>query len=339
MKPESIDHYYFLKALTDATIAKAFGVSEVGKIAKTEKRLREYFLKKWEAASKKAVRQGSTVGISSAASKKLKRTVGRIVYSWKKDVQGIFLTELEYIYRTARVAGFKKVTGKTKGSLQYDTDQFEVLKAKKVPIPTFEGFSFTLVDEKAIKAIQEQQLFWIGEFTDGFSNAIEEVAREVILEVGEDPIRAGALLKERLEKSFEYIKIPGGFTGTAVAYFEGLTANAATVARVQGQLRSFLEADAKAFMIVNPMDERTCPRCSLLDGLEFPIESGVRQMEAEQDADTIDKVKTAHPWFSESRFNEIRNNSSDKDLAKNLDKAGITLPPFHFRCRCTVDIV
>ena len=296
-------------------------------------------MKKWEVAAKRSVRQRVSTGKLTATPKEIRRTVEKIVKMWKRDVQEIFLVELDYIYRMARVAGHKKVTGKSKGSLQYDTEQFEVLKERRIPIPELKGFSFTLVDERAVKAIQEQQLFWVGEFVDGFSQSIEDVAREVILEIGEDPIRAGIVLRERLERQFEYIKIPEGFTGLAKNYFEGLVANAATVARVQGQLQSFIEADAGAFMIVNPMDERTCPRCSLLDGLEFPIEVGVQQMEAEQDADTIDKVKSAHPWFSESKFVDIRSKSTDENLARNLDKAGICLPPFHFRCRCTIDIV
>lgn len=339
MKAEAIDYFYFLKTLADDTVSKIFGISEVGIIAKTEKRLREYFLKKWEVAARKTVRQGFLTGKLTATPKQIRRPIVKILDTWEKDIREILLIEIDYIYRMARIAGHKKVTGKSKGSLQYDTEPFGVLKERRIPIPELKGFSFTLADEKAIKAIQEQQLFWVGEFVDGFSQSIEDVAREVILEVGEDPVRAGIVLKERLREQFDYIQIPEGYIGPAKTYFEGLVANAATVARVQGQLQSFVESGAAAFMIVNPMDERTCPRCSLLDGLKFPIESGIQQMEAEQDADTIDKVKAAHPWFSESKFAEIRSKSTDDALARNFDKAGITLPPFHFRCRCTVDIV
>lgn len=336
MKSKQINHIYGLLALVDETVAKAFGISEVAKIAKTEKRLRELFFKQWEIVGRRATKKAGSMAKSGKSPIQVRNAIKKDLQRWRRIVSRVFLDELEYIYRLARVAAYKKATGKTQGSLQYDTETFGVQKVR--PIPRIRGLVFDLADDAAIKAIQEQQTFWIGEFIDGFSEAIEEITREVVLETGESYREAGRILQEKIEGQFEYIKIPEGFVGTAEKYFEGLAANAATVARAHGQLTSFMEVDAKAFIVVNPMDERTCQRCSALDGMEFPIEQGVAQMRAEQVAGSIDEMKAAHPWLTTTEILNIKNNNAEKVQPSKFARAGVILPPYHFRCRCTIDI-
>jgi hypothetical protein len=112
------------------------------------------------------------------------------------------------------------------------------------------------------------------------------------------------------------------------------------VARAHGQTRSFQAAMVTRAEVTNPMDERTCPVCSHMNGKIFEVRHLVDNMEEELAAETKGAVKKAHPWMSVSKLKELSpraGNVSAADSAR-LAREGIAQPPYHFRCRCVLDI-
>lgn len=88
-----------------------------------------------------------------------------------------------------------------------------------------------------------------------------------------------------------------------------------------------------AIRIVNPMDERTCPRCAAIAGTVIPIEYVTRQLDALRSASTFEEYKKAQPWLNKDEFL-----AAGPDI-DGFASAGITLPPYHGKCRCTIDYI
>lgn len=325
----------------DALIAKAAKISQIAQIARIEVKLRELALKKWNQRQLQAEKTAVALFKQGKSATAISSAVRKIMNKWADDVARRFMTDIATVYRLAREAAFNKAAGRTKGSLGYDTTNLHtaVHKAKKVPADV--NASFDLVDEAAVKALQEDQLFWIGEHYDkNVAESIRDVSSKTIVEAGASRSAAAKKMAERIRDTLSHVRTPGRFNGSAAQYFEGLVANAVTNARAQGQIRSFRELEVERYEIVNPSDHRTCPVCSHMNGKTFTVSQGVSQMDADMKAKKPGDVKSTHPWLSPSRLKAISpkaGKSSAKDSAA-LAKAGLALPPYHFRCRCGIDI-
>lgn len=349
------------KALRDAdtVIEKAVAAREVARIARIETLLRKYVIAEWDRLARQAGEEAARI-VRAGDGKMTQREADRVVNAiskrmrrWSGRVRPRFLDDLEDVYRLARIAGWRKATGRTSASLQYNTKPFSakpkettaaplkvVRKAGEEALALFP--SFDLTDQEAIAALQRDQAFWIGEHYDTHvRGAIAETARREMIESGRSRASAGVRMEAVVRGELGLVGLPGGWRGSSDAYFEALVANATTVGRVQGQLRSFAEARITKYEIVNPGDERTCPVCSHMDGKKFFVRQGLDQMELDVTAESPADVRETHPWIRAERLLEISPRAGDagpKD-AESLAGAGFSLPPFHFRCRCTVDIV
>jgi hypothetical protein len=227
----------------------------------------------------------------------------------------------------------------------------EVKKANDAALMAGIKPSFDVIDTAAAEALAENQVFWVGEhYHANMADAIAEQTRLSMIEAGRDRAAAGVLMQERMAREFGMVRTPAGWNGTSRQYFEGLAAHAATTARVHGQMRSFVDLGVTRYQIANPVDERTCRICGHMDGKVINVEHGMKVMEAELNAVSPEEVKSAHPWLQDSkagleklkevapRRGEQRNEAKRAAESKNLGEAGLSLPPFHFRCRCTVDV-
>ena len=252
-----------------------------------------------------------------------------------------FEKEVGQIYRLARIAGWRKATKQTKASLSYDTPNLtEIIKA--APAKGFSVLpSFNVVDDAAIEALQDQQVFWLGElYGENVAEGIASTVSETIVEAGTNRRVAGNLIQERLTEQLGHIRTPTGFHGSAAQYFEGVAALAATHARAFGQLTSFDEVGFTTYEIVNPRDSRTCPVCNHVNGKTFTVAQGRSQMESVLDAEDPDAVKAAHPWMTIKQIKAVSPKPGKQPAAdsKALAAKGQALPPYHFRCRCAVDV-
>lgn len=342
---EAIDILHRGRELADVALAKVLEISEVAQIARAEERLREFLLAKWTSRAAQARKRAAAAARAGKSARQIAALVRRELVPWEKDVSETMAREVERIYYLARIAGWKKATRRTKAPLTYDTpnltEEEEVAKAAPEALAFALDPTFDLVDEEAVAALQGQQRFWIGNHYDAnLSARISDVTREAMVEAGENKGLAGAIMEATLAAEFAQVVTPLGWHGSAAQYFEGLTANAATVARVHGQIRSFTQIGITRYEIVNPVDERTCPECSHMNGKVFTTEHARTIMENELAAESKDAYQAAHPWLHEKELKEISPKagpSGAKDEAA-LAAAGFALPPFHFRCRCTVDV-
>lgn len=325
-------------AQSDELIAKALSLSEVAQIARAEVRARDILLNKWllrakEGAHAAGARFASTGHLGSAL-----EAMDEAMAKWQKDVLAPFSLELHTIYKLARVAGAKKASGDTTASLSYNTPEFDVLK----PAPVKKAKTvvhFDLYDESALSALDADQMFWIGEhYQKQVRDTIRFTAQNEIVLRGLGRREAGKALEQGLLKSMKHLKIPGGYHGRADHYFEGVVANAATTGRVRGQIRSFMDYGVTRYLLSNPMDRRTSAICAHLNGTVYTIEHAKNQIESEAGAVDPAHIKSVHPWLPFSEIQKLSPKGGKDANVKALAAKGISLPPFHFRCRTTVDI-
>jgi len=76
-----------------------------------------------------------------------------------------------------------------------------------------------------------------------------------------------------------------------------------------------------------------------MNGKVFSVEVAVNHIEKLSGATDPDFVKANHPWLSFKQVQAISPQAGhvSKRDSDALARAGIPLPPFHFRCRTTVD--
>lgn len=331
---DSIDAAYIAMLSADVLVEKAIGINEVARIAKAEIRLRRYLEAKWDRRKAAAVRVATSMAKKRKPYGQIAKAVDREMNKWSGDVLPTFNTELARVYRLARIAGHKKATGQTKASLQFNIpktegDTLPVVKAKKPKARAIP--SFDVVDEQAVAMLEEKNVFWVGNHYDAnISDSARDTAKATMVEAGQSTTEAGRLMNERIKGVLSTFVTPLGYTGTQAQYFEGLVANAMTVGRVYGQLRSFSEIGITKYTIVNPGGSRICPVCAQIQGTTFEVKQGLNQIENEYAAKSPEDIKQIHPWPKASEV-------SGKD-ADALAADGLSLPPYHFRCRCTVDV-
>lgn len=330
---------------SDEIIAKVAKISEVAQMARAETRLREYLNAEWN----KLASQATTLAASSAelgsTAKQVAVVVDKTMEEWAGTIEETFLDEFERIYKLARTAGHKKANRQSTAPLGYNVPKSEKVEKAVGRIIGEVAPTFDLVDEHAVAALQNHQVFWMGKFyKKGVSAEIAKVARETLIEAGQDSTLAGRLMAEKVASTLRQVRVPTGFNGTTKQYFEAVTANAATTARVHGQLRSFMEIGITKYQIHNPSDHRTCQRCSHMDGKVFTVQQGASQMQQELSASNPDAVKAAHPWPTMTQLTSISPSPGQVSGAagvadsKALSASGLALPAYHFKCRCTVDV-
>jgi len=335
---------------TDEIIAKVLKVSEMAQIARSEKRLREYLYLKWKQRSKKAVDKAVQLAIELKSNKEIIEAVNKIMYGWYDDVEKVFIDESNKTFKLAKIAGFKKATGIIDIPLDYTVEPFvEIEKARpkktKPSVVAALKPSFNVADKQAINALVDHQLFWVGNhYSKNVSDQVAKVVKETMAEAGTSSRAAGKIMSKELEKVLATVKSPVGFMGTDKQYFEALSANTMTVARVHGLMRSFAEVGITKYQINNPIDNRTCETCLYLEGKEFSINEGMDQMHAELSAKTAEQVKEVHPWLTLNQIEEISSSpgyikgEAGRIDSKALSENGQAFPPYHYRCRCSVDV-
>lgn len=334
-----VDLLHDVLVTSDLSIAKALMISEVAQIARLEMRMRDYLTGKWRLRAKEASARAGSIVTGGGSLKTVYAMVDKTMGKWSGDVESRVTGDLANIYKLARKAGWKKAKGKTKASLQYVVPNFtEELDSGRELVKKAKGTdvapSLDLVDEKAISDLQDDQMLWIGRhYGANVRAAVREAVKPSVLEgVGRDV--AGRRVAEALARELGKVVVPNGFRGSDAKYFEGIAANTATNARVRGQIRSFGEIGITRYEIVNPMDDRTTEICAFMNGQTFTVKDAESQIARSAAAKSPAGVKAVHPWLPVDKVKSIFGKSGTKGLVTN----GLALPPYHFRCRSTVDV-
>lgn len=268
------------------------------------------------------------------------------------DAEALAAGAVEDFYRLGMEAAWAKGTGRTKSSLRYEVRDGELKKAGKTPESAHLHPSFTAVDSQAVKTLQTHQTFWIGEYYDkNLGGTIASAANDVIVTQGKSGTEAGKVLRTWFSASGAAAPgmsspesmIPVGWTGTSKEYFRGVAANAATTGRVLGSVRAFEQLGVTNLTVVNPLDERTCPRCSTMNGKHVSLKEASAQSSKLLGAKNPNQIRAAQPWLSTAAFKGMGIKPGEGPLTLEeqaaMKAAGIALPPYHFTCRCTVDVV
>lgn len=342
LRTTEIDLAFAFGALEDEVVAKARGISEIAQLARLEQQLIIYTGARWAASSENAVVAAGRAASRGASA--VERVVAAEMEDWADAVGKKFSADMKQAYRLARLLGARKGTGATTASMAYPAPSLRIEKARK-PVDDAEATArtiaaFDVIDDAAVASLERQQLMWIGRHYA--ANVSDMVARsaELALRTGLGRSAVGEQVRAAVAEALTKVRVPGGFNGSERAYFHGLAGNAVTVARANGQMRSFEELGFDSYVIVNPDDERTCPVCAHLNDREFKVSDARRVIDQAAAATTPEGVRKAHPWIGEKRMIALAPTPGAGSAVEStrLARAGFCLPPFHFRCRCAVDI-
>lgn len=328
LKFDTLDSYL---RESDLLVAKAVSVSEVAQIARIEVRTRKALSLKWNARAAQASKSAGAVYKSGGGLKAAFAAADKAMRQWEGDVSAGYSRNLEDAYKLARRAGFNRASGRSNASLQYTVPSV-VTKAKGGDIRSGVKLTFNAKDERAIDQLQTQQLWWIGDTYDKVAPTIRTAIEPKVL-AGLSQKRGGEMVEAAISEALDDFRIPDGFRGPSERYFEGLAANAVTSARVGGQLTSFAQLGVVTYELINPNDERTSDICAELNGTTFEVAQAEKQMGKLAGARTPEAFKAIKPWLSVSKILSLSAKGSGA-----LAAAGQMFPPFHFRCRTTVDI-
>lgn len=318
----------------DSLIAKALGVGYAAQIRLIEKRLYLYINREWndlaEEAAKKAsdsIRKGAGRVVTANDIEAATKIIDYTMSGWAPRVTSRFTTDMKEVYGLGRFSGSKKVS---------------VAKAEKPRVTTWVKPSFDLVDSEVVEAYANHQTFWIGRFyNEDVQAAVAAMSMNQVL-TGTGRIVAGKQMHSVAMRALKEVRVPDGYTGSTSQYFEGLVANATTVERTTGHLRSFAEAGYTTYMITNPWDHRTCDTCHLMHGKQFRVTDGMTQVGKVITAPTPNDVRKVHPWLTPNRAKELTGGkvgAATPAQTEALRKAGHSMPTFHYFCRCDLDIV
>lgn len=206
--------------------------------------------------------------------------------------------------------------------------------------------SFDLIDEQAVEAMETQQRFWV-KAPGVWTKADDLIKNTGLIAIEGLPYeQAGPLLNDFMESAYG----TGKALAKGAAYWEGVAVNAVTTARVQGALREMHSIGVTTYVLSNPMDQRTSAICQHMDGKRMYVEDAISVIDQLSTKGTSPSaVRKLHPWHPhdfKDRFAKMGvdikpgSTNSDQLLGKSpkAAKAGFSMPPFHFRCRTTVDI-
>lgn len=329
----------------DGVMIKAAGLPNEAVFRNAEARLFQALGRSFLARARRAVNSAtsSLTGDGPATKADVARIIAKLEAAfkgWDKEMAPIIRAVAAEAYRSGKTQVWQRATGKIKHPIGTDSPHLEVIKAKKPPKTKLDVKpSFGAKDEAAINALGNRQVLWVGRhYSENLAGRVAAVTEQVALNDGLGRREAGVKLKQSLEAEFGLsgesfdrggLDLPAGWNGTTPQYFEMLSANTVTNSRAQGGISAMIDAGVSTYTIVSAGDERTCDRCNYMDGQHFQANEAAARMAKENDAEDPDEVKSIHPWASGAA--ELRG-------SKNLMEDGFGFPPFHGRCRCTVDI-
>lgn len=236
----------------------------------------------------------------------------------------VIADSLEYIMSQALISVV--VDDKLVDHIHYAYDMAGKRVARKLKLPYF----LTIVDVQAKNWLARDMVYWVGQF---YNNHIKEAVTKTVIhyaiEEGQNAWTTGQRIKDVLAGT---CKIPPAYMPKsyirAEAYWQGLAANAITRGTIFGGIEPMVQAGVTEYEILTAEDERVCPICRPMHGRKFSIEQAVRLRDKVLGAETPDDIRSIHPW---PKVAEATNWSNNK-----LAEAGMSLPPFHFHCRCDI---
>ena len=175
---------------------------------------------------------------------------------------------------------------------------------------------FTLPDSRAVEVLAKHNCYWLGEhYGSHIGPRIAELTSTAI----EDGLGRKELAAE-LETAL------GGEVG-GYKYWDVVSSAALVRSRSFGCVAGMEEAGIVEYEILAMQDERMCPICDNMHGRVFSVTKAREKINSVLAIEDPEEFKAAMPWQTVPP-----NDMSNQDL----ESAGMSLPPFHGRCRCTM---
>ena len=174
----------------------------------------------------------------------------------------------------------------------------------------------SLSDIRAVNVLTKHNCYWLGEhYGKHIGPKIAELTQEALREgLGRDE------LAKELRESL------GGKIG-GYKYWDVVSSAALVRSRSFGCISGMVEAGITEYEILAMGDERMCPICGEMNGQTFSVSATHEVIERTLSISDPDKFKEAMPWHTEPPVGV----SKDKLIAD-----GMSIPPFHGRCRCVL---
>lgn len=348
-RAERISRLYDGLRAADTIVAKTLRVHPLAQAARIEVKLRQYISAQWDDLADQAAKTAASMfrrgkgDISDAEIERVMHPVDRTMAQWAPRIEKRYTDDLRETYGLANIAALNKALGHTKGKLRYSTREWDtgtVIKAAPVGAPIIEPV-FNLADRKAMDALEDHQIFWVGEhYSENVSDHIAKTARTHIIEQGRGRVVAGREMEKVIRTALKEVRVPEGFIGTSERYFEGLVANAATTARSISSVNAFRRTGFTIGVWTGAADHRQCSKCTQLDGMEFPLDAAADQAQRLFAAKSPKSVKRIQPWFKAQQIRDIKAGKGPKGGkgSDGLVRHGVIQPPAHLKCRCNMDI-
>ena len=172
-------------------------------------------------------------------------------------------------------------------------------------------------DKNAISVLSRHNCFWIGEhYGKHIGPKIAKLTQNALDNgLGRDA------LAENLRQELGYVA-PEGYS-----YWDVVSSSALVRARSFGCISGMAEAGITEYEILAVGDERMCDICGNMHGRVFSVAESYEAVDKVLQINDPEKFKEAMPWHTESP----RWKSNDELL-----QAGMNIPPYHARCRCTL---
>lgn len=199
--------------------------------------------------------------------------------------------------------------------------------------------SFDIVDKDIVEGIQQQNTIAAQNlYKKNFAKHVTESITMVVKEDGLNRSQMGPKVEKQLLQSLglkprdNNLVTPPKFTGTSKDYFSGLSTTTLNRAQNFNRIKQMNFSSITSYVIDAILDRRTSVICNSMNGKVFTVESGMRTIEQVLSSKSTEGLKSVAPWRKD--LSSFGKNPSSDDLAK----AGMALPPYHFRCRTQVRI-
>lgn len=181
------------------------------------------------------------------------------------------------------------------------------------------GGLFTPVDRRALAALEDDTLFWVGTHYDSevrarLTGMAEETFKEGIGNFQQAQRLQDSALGERFTRS--------------QSYWEVLANAVTTRTREFGHIQGFVERGQEAAVVDAVLDVRTSCVCRALDGVRYPVAALVEQRDAIIASETPEATKAISPWLSCPEVERLVAEGPEALIA-----AGVVIPPYHGNCR------
>jgi hypothetical protein len=184
-------------------------------------------------------------------------------------------------------------------------------------------FNLRMQDTKALAVLQENTLFWVGDY---FGDDLQDEIRTSLRKLYEGGYQRSEIMwdfKIALED-----KLP-----RSAAYWDLLADHTCTKVREIGRVAGYEQAGVTAIRVRARIDHNTTQICRRLHGHIIATKDLRKQVDrylAACETKDKEKIKGSWPWWNDKKAKSLQ---TVDDVNAEVAAGNIGLPPYHARCR------